>query len=187
MIFYILGSYDMHHENIISSGSTPVIVDFETLFNAQLSRIHEKSNFKDNANTVINSAFIPFVNERGAFDVNLSGILCKTEKSAKHKEYVFFLTEDAFEIKEVESYFAVQNQVTLYGQEIIGNIFSLEEIRKILREGFADVGKKILSNRKDFENIVLKYLNKKDFECSYSDYPVGNKCANILYLYEARG
>ena len=85
MIFYILGSYDMHHENIISSGSTPVIVDFETLFNAQLSRIHEKSNFKDNANTVINSAFIPFVNERGAFDVNLSGILCKTEKSAKHK------------------------------------------------------------------------------------------------------
>lgn len=165
MIFYILGSYDMHHENIISSGSTPVIIDFETLFNAQLSKIHESSNFKDSANTVINSAFIPFVNERGAFDVNLSGILCKTEKSAKHKDYVYVLTEDVFEIKEVESHFVVQNQVTLNGKEIIGNVFSIEEIRKILREGFIDAGKKILNNRKDFEDIILKYLNKKDFEC----------------------
>lgn len=71
--FYLLGSFDMHHENVIACGPYPVIIDCETIAKAQL---HEKIKMdsKDVRVSVLASSFLPYVNDKNPMDINVSGL-----------------------------------------------------------------------------------------------------------------
>ena len=165
MIFYIFSSYDMHHENIISKGKTPIIVDFETIAHAPISKSNDETNLKDIVNSVINSAFIPYINDDGAFDINLSGILSETDISENSEQYVYNIDENnGFEIKKYKSCFYVKNQVSLNNEEVIGKYIYLDEVRQLIRKGFEFAGDIICSNKQKVETIVIKYMKSEKLE-----------------------
>lgn len=161
--FYILNSFDMHHENIINHGSTPVVIDFETM--TLLSTNKMKANkFKESLNSVLNTLFIPFINDGGALDVNVSGILsetCKSEK--KYYEYSFSESKGIVaEKKTVEV--IIDSQVKLNDENVLHNHISLEEVRKLLREGFEAAAKPAIKKKELFKKIILEFLSENFVE-----------------------
>lgn len=161
--FYIMNTFDMHHENIINYGSTPVIIDFETLTLLSTNKL-KAEGFRESVNSVLNTLFIPFINDAGAFDVNVSGILSETCKSEKeYYEYGFSESKGiTAEKKKVE--FFIDNQLKLNGENVLDRYITLEEIRKLLRSGFGMAGEKILKKKELFKNSIFEFLNKEFVE-----------------------
>ncbi|WP_416389105.1 DUF4135 domain-containing protein [Mediterraneibacter faecis] len=50
----------MHHENIINYGSTPVVIDFETMTLLSTNKM-KADKFKESVSSVLNTLFIPFI------------------------------------------------------------------------------------------------------------------------------
>lgn len=154
--FYILSSYDMHHENIISNGLTPVVVDFETL--TLLSTNYMKAEkYKESVNSVINTLFIPFISESGAYDVNMSGILSDTCKSSK-EYYDYIVDEDGIKTEKRKVEVVIDNQVTLNGKKVVDKYIQMEEIRILLHKGFVDASKQVINNKQAFKEIINNFL-----------------------------
>lgn len=161
--FYILNSYDMHHENIISNGSTPVIVDFETL--TLLSTNHMKAEkYKESVNSVINTLFLPFISESGAYDVNISGILSDTCKSSK-EYYEYIISEEGIRTEKRKVEVVIDNQVTLHGENVVDKYIQMDEIRVLLHKGFVDAGKQVIDNKQEFKEMINDFskLNFMEF------------------------
>lgn len=161
--FYILNSFDMHHENIINHSSTPVVIDFETMTLLSTNKM-KASKFKESVNSVLNTLFIPFINDGGALDVNVSGILsdtCKSEK--KYYEYRFSESKGIFaERKTVEV--IINSQIKLNGENVLYNYISLEEVRKLLRKGFETAAKHVIKQKQLFKKTILEFLSENFVE-----------------------
>jgi type 2 lantibiotic biosynthesis protein LanM len=156
--FYVLNTYDMHHENIISNGSTPVIVDFETL--SLLSTNNFNSNFRDISNSVLNTMYIPFIADRGVFDINISGILSHSEVSVKNEYYDYNISlEEGLKVDKKNSSMQISNQISLNGEQDINKFISLEEIRRILRDGFLYSSNVVLNNKKLFVTLIKDFIS----------------------------
>ncbi|MBD7916421.1 type 2 lantipeptide synthetase LanM [Clostridium sp. Sa3CUN1] len=165
MIFYIFSSYDMHFENIISNKSTPVIVDFETIAHASTTKSEYDNDFKEVINSILNSAFIPYINDNGAFDINLSGILSETDVSENNESYIYTV-DDKYGIKleKYKSCFYVENQVSLNNENVLEKYITLEEIRKLIRSGFEYASNVIIDNKDKLESIALLYMKNEKLE-----------------------
>lgn len=161
--FYILNSFDMHHENIVSHVSTPVVVDFETLTLLSTNNL-EAEDYKESVNSVINTLFLPFINDSGAYDVNISGILSDTCKSQKEYYEYSFSEKKGIVVEKKTVEIIIENQVSLKGEKVIGKYIELEEIRLLLREGFLEAGKNVLGDKKGFIDLVDNYLEKNFVE-----------------------
>lgn len=165
MCFYILGSFDMHFENVISAGNTPVIIDFETLANVPVTTSYEVTDFKDSIYSVLNTAFIPFVNEGGAFDINLSGILCKSQESDIAEDYVYKADEEhGFVVEKLKSGFNIINEITLNNRIVVEEILSLEQIRELIQSGFQFAGNYVLSHKNEVEKLLEDEFTNLDLE-----------------------
>lgn len=161
--FYTLNTYDMHHENIISNGSTPVIVDFETL--SLLSTNNLSTNFRDLANSVLNTMYIPFIPDTSVFDVNISGILSKSEVSAKNEYYDYIISsEEGLQIEKKSSTMQISNQISFNGDENINKFISLEEIREILRDGFFYSGNVVINDKEKFVSMITNFISENYVE-----------------------
>ncbi|WP_157820046.1 type 2 lanthipeptide synthetase LanM [Macrococcoides caseolyticum] len=86
-LFYILNSYDMHHENIIASGKYPVIIDHETIAKGYKGRYLSDNTNNNFSNSILNTCFIPFKSKDNLFDVNVSGLLAESKDSETMYEY----------------------------------------------------------------------------------------------------
>lgn len=164
-IFYVLGSYDMHFENVISKGATPIIIDYETLLKAPISKISQETQFRDSASSIINSSFVPFISDDGPFDINLSGILCKSDVSQKSEQYIYYVDDNEFSIRKVASQFIVKNQVNLNNNEDVEKYINLEEIRKCIRKGFFAASLSIIDKKEKFIEILKRFLFDESMEC----------------------
>lgn len=165
LVFYILGSFDMHYENLINVEQSPVIIDFETLAHAPMSKIRDITKFKDSVQSVINSAFIPYVNENGAFDVNVSGILSHSQNSKHTIETICCFNEErGFYLKQMPAGFNIEGQVTLNGNEIVDNILSLDEISKILKNGFEVAANILIKHKKRFCALICQFMENHNME-----------------------
>lgn len=73
-LFYVLGSVDLHCENLIACGEHPVFVDMETLF-SQLTDVQLKLQAPDVVYSVFRSMVIPGIYSRNnLFDVEISAV-----------------------------------------------------------------------------------------------------------------
>ncbi|MCB5493676.1 type 2 lantipeptide synthetase LanM [[Ruminococcus] gnavus] len=162
-VFYILNSFDMHHENIINYGSTPVVIDFETMTLLSTNKM-KADKFKESVSSVLNTLFIPFINDGGALDVNVSGILSDTCKSEKeYYEYSFSEIEGIVaEKKKVEV--IIDSQVKLNGKNVLYNYISLEEVRKLLHKGFEIAAGHVIKQKELLKKIILEYLSTNYIE-----------------------
>lgn len=162
-IFYLLSTYDMHYENIISSPQGPIIIDFETISLAPTIPIIEKNNLKEPTNSVLNTAFIPYINDNGAFDINLSGILSHSIISERDEGYYYIANkENGFQLKKGKAYLNVESEITLNNKSIINKYLSLEEIRIILRKGFEDTANIAINLKDKITSIYETLLLNKD-------------------------
>ena len=162
-VFYILNSFDMHHENIINYGSTPVVIDFETMTLLSTNKM-KADKFKESVSSVLNTLFIPFINDGGALDVNVSGILSDTCKSEKeYYEYSFSEIEGIVaEKKKVEV--IIDSQVKLKSKNVLYNYISLEEVRKLLHKGFEIAAEHVIKQKELLKKIILEYLSTNYIE-----------------------
>lgn len=160
-IFYIFTAYDMHHENIISHGSTPTIIDFETL-SALVYKL-DKAEFKDLTNSVLNSAYIPFINDNSPFDVNVSGILSKNEESNTSEVYSYSIDEEISIVKQ-KSKIIVKNQISLNEEKILDKYLNLEQIKLLLHDGFKYASNIIISNKDELKKIVTHFMDENYME-----------------------
>nr|WP_242957433.1 type 2 lanthipeptide synthetase LanM [Clostridium perfringens] len=163
-IFYILSSYDMHFENLISNASTPVIIDFETLSYAPRKDVLEKNNFKNIVDSILNTSFIPYINNSGVFDVNVSGILSESDTSNTEQLIYTFDMLEGFKTKKVKSCFYINNQVSLNNLNVIDKEISLDQIRILLREGFYNSSNIILNNTQHIKTIIETYMNNNSLQ-----------------------
>lgn len=154
-IFYIMTSYDMHYENIINNGSTPVIIDFETL-TLLSNAVHDLEN-KDILNSVLNTMYLPYINENGPFDVNLSGILSKSTVSNSNEVYEFDMSGDDFTLNKKKSSVEIKG-LTLNNEDVVGKYISLEEIRQLLLSGFKFAGEKIINRKDEFVKLTTQFM-----------------------------
>lgn len=80
-VFYVFGSVDMHCENIISHGGSPIPIDLETLFsNVAIQKKEGTTPFDD---TVLSTSMLPFYFLNSNFNYDISGISGINEPDGK--------------------------------------------------------------------------------------------------------
>ncbi|MGM8224003.1 type 2 lanthipeptide synthetase LanM (plasmid) [Clostridium perfringens] len=161
LVFYLLSSYDMHYENVISRSDGPVIIDFETISLAPITPSLEINNFKEPTNSVLNTAFIPYINDDGAFDINLSGILSQSVTSERDEGYYYVANKiDGFKIAKTKVYLDVKSEITLNNSKISSRDISLEEIRLLIRKGFSDSAHVALLVKKEIKEVYKSLIDE---------------------------
>lgn len=81
-LFYLLGTTDMHFENIKFVSNHPSFIDMETLYRARLEGNYSFDN-KEISASVLNTALIPVVDRSSGLDINLSGLFNGKQESSE--------------------------------------------------------------------------------------------------------
>lgn len=159
--FYFLSSFDMHHENVICDGEFPIIIDCETLTLCTLQNGREQeADSKDPLDSVLGTAFIPFVDEQSVFGVSLSGIL--SEKGAAKPTWQALVVRDGtvgFKQEHIEIQ-EEKNTVSLTDGTSIDN----ELAKSFVLSGFSDACRYAISNKNMFCNLVESFFEQYSLE-----------------------
>lgn len=159
-IFYFFNSYDMHYDNIIGHGEYPILIDLETIsnnFNQELKK--ESSQYSDLRYSVLNTSFIPWINSKGVFDLNMSGILSRTVESDGQNINSFSMDMDGNVVHEVlKAGIEVENDQSILND---GTELDYQSIQKELIEGFTQGISSIIQNNKDFISLISSF-DKED-------------------------
>ncbi|EQK48724.1 type 2 lantibiotic biosynthesis LanM family protein [[Clostridium] bifermentans ATCC 19299] len=156
--FYFLGSFDMHHENVISSGQYPVIIDTETITKALLNDDVDLDP-KDLRVSVLNTSFIPYVNDENVLDVNISAIFSEQGESKRTQQILVKDEENNVYYEEVN--------IEINEEKNIVNIEDMSKIdivraREKLISGFYDASRYAINNKSSFMKLVEDFCNKNN-------------------------
>ncbi len=161
-LFYILGTEDMHYENIIASGCYPKFIDLESvLANKNTEWCTQQESLLSNMMTelkqsVFSSIIIPQNYEFTIFDIDLSGLTGGINENDS-KNLTYFSLEDTFTSdihyeKKQAKIIAAQNLLKL-GDKIIN---PGEYVSDII-EGFEEIYNDILESKSDIISWLKKY------------------------------
>lgn len=151
-IFYVLGTTDLHYENIIAYGKYPVFIDTETLIKGNRSPNYKKYKSKDLGSSVLNTALLPVDKNGSDIDVNLSGLFNSKQTSKKIKTYKLVRNEIedwAYSISPAVLK-PMGNVVTLSNGDCIKN----SEYYDYLIDGFTETLNLIIAHK----NNIIKIL-----------------------------
>lgn len=129
-IFYMLGSVDMHCENIISSNGSPIPIDLETLFsNVAIQTQTESMPF---TGSVLQTSMLPYYFSKSNFNYDISGILGIS------------VSDD-----EIDSNLPDRNYLER----------NSKKIEKEVINGFYEGYQTVLSNKQAFKKIIMQLPN----------------------------
>lgn len=146
-IFYVLGSTDLHYENLVSCGEHPMFIDLETLINGSFNDDSYIQHFRDLNSSVLKTAMLPIIDKSSTFDINMSALF--TGNKASKTMYGTVLIEDD------ENDWVFLN--VPYSAQTVSNIATLNNklikpdlVIKDLISGFRDVSSVMINNKKIF-------------------------------------
>lgn len=150
-LFSLLGTTDLHYENIIAKGEFPVFIDLETLI----------GNSKHNEfATVLQTGMLPQVDEGQLIDIDISGIAGKNGKSSKIKNIVVCnKNTDQMCVREEFATIKDQKNIAKYN----GRTAKIEQYIQDIIEGYDDVSQIIIQNKESF-SIFLTNIIDNDSE-----------------------
>ncbi|MCH2034315.1 MAG: type 2 lanthipeptide synthetase LanM [Tenacibaculum sp.] len=169
-VLYMLNSMDFHSENIIARGSSPVLIDHETIIQGQISDKY-REGFKryngDNEDTVLNTYLLPNLEVANLFPVGTCGFgYSKQTSMSGHKKIgINRFTKDWQLMKKlVTEDFNKTNLPILKGEKIFP-----EEFVKDLIIGFEECYNLFLENKsfllfqessplRRFMNVPVRYI-----------------------------
>lgn len=149
-IFYVLGSSDLHYENLVACGEHPMFIDLETLINGSFNTNSAQQRYRDMNSSVLHTAMLPIIDNSSTFDINMSALF--TGNNISKTMYGTVLIEDEendWVFKSVP--YQVQstsNIVTLNGK-VVGVNYVIED----LIQGFRDTLTSMVNNKASFMNI----------------------------------
>lgn len=168
-VCYLLGSVDLHSENIIASGDMPVIIDIETLLSGQKRR---SSSHYSLANSVLCSHLIcNFVTADGVKDASGFSGVQSGFKNIPHTEKEKIFPWDKADI--IISAFKEAYNIIATNKETVREALHLFDdcsFRQILRptQTYSTISEKLSSlseeKRKQFATELLSYAYKRDID-----------------------
>lgn len=151
--FYFLGSFDMHHENVIACGAYPVIVDCETLARAQFHELI-KMDPKDVRVSVLATSFLPYVNDNNPLDINISGLfpekgVSKIEQAGMdiNADGLLQYSKKNIEIEAEKNIVCTKN----------GDVISFLDARTKIKEGFTAACHFAMQHKADFIELIRDF------------------------------
>ena len=157
-IFYVLGSTDLHYENLVSCGEHPMFIDLETLINGSFNDDSYIQHFRDLNSSVLKTAMLPIIDKSSTFDINMSALF--TGNKASKTMYGTVLIEDD------ENDWVFLN--VPYSAQTVSNIAILNNklikpdlVIKDLISGFRDVSSVMINNKKIFMSVFNNEKYKK--------------------------
>ena len=152
-IFYVLGTTDIHFENVIVNNGNPYFIDLETITSAP--KILESSS-------VLESAYIPRIMAKdvNVFDFDISG-LCATGNVKSKIKTINVVDEftDSMRVENVEITVDLQSNRVL----IDGNIAKIEDYNREVIEGFSIAWNTISNNKEKIVKLVATILGKAKY------------------------
>ena len=141
-LFHVLGTTDIHYENVIVNGATPVFVDLETL-------VGVSKNAK--CSTVLETNLIPGIRNNIVYDFDYSGMCGRGNVSSKIKTIsVINPRTDEMRIENVESIISENKNVV----RIHGQIAKMEDFVNDVINGFDDLWEILSTKKRAFIEIV---------------------------------
>ena len=161
-IFYMLGTEDMHFENIIASGNSPKFIDLETvLANKNTDSITHTETLLGNMmgdlkQSVYGSLIIPQNYEFTIFDIDMSGLTGGMDNSTS-ENLSYFAISNPFtsDLKYEKKYSYVPESSNLL--KLNGKIISAGDYIEDILQGFEDAYKKI----NDSKEAIIDWLRYK--------------------------
>lgn len=183
-IFYILGTTDIHFENVIVNNGNPYFIDLETITSAPKAL---------EFSSVLETAYIPRImaNDMNVYDFDISG-LCATGnvKSKIRTIDVVDKFTDRMRVENVEITVEAQNNTI----QIDGEAAKIEDFCQDVIDGFCLIWDIISQNKKEYNELVNQILSKARY-CGrvvlrstqiYQKFLVALTHPDYLRSYEAR-
>lgn len=168
-ILYLLNSTDFHSENIIANGSSPLLIDHETIIQPKISdknKKHFKQFNKGKEDTVLNSFLLPNNENRKFFPIGMCGLGCSKETHIRgyKKVGVNRFTKDwKMDTLFMREDFIKNNVPTFKGKKVF-----VEEYLEEFIDGFEECYKLFLTHRnfllsedspiKHFNNVPVRFI-----------------------------
>lgn len=148
-LFTVLGTTDIHFENVIVNKDNPYFVDLETLIDI---------NNPSDINSVINTGFIPNKTSNNLFDVDVSGLCGKMEVSSKLKSLAVVnpKTDKMHLDFKPAKLGASCNIVKLNSRSMC-----IEDYVNTFLDGFNNLYDLLVSERKSFRELIHSILFEK--------------------------
>ncbi|WP_370695802.1 type 2 lanthipeptide synthetase LanM family protein (plasmid) [Priestia megaterium] len=162
-IFHLLRSNDMHYENVIACGSTPHIIDLETLFsNSAFSEKILQYPRRELLKTVLSSGILPtgqVFSSRVDFDP--SGLVGKTNQKSHNMRGWVLVEDNEAELKYENKSFvtSVESHLVKINGEFVNPVDFIEDIEK----GFTDVYQVFLDNKDILFEKIIEFFG--EVEC----------------------
>lgn len=158
-MLYMLNAKDFHYENLIAQGEHPILIDLETLLHPDLFNGNEEELSADaKAIKLINDsvkgvALLPtqIINNKTDKVLEIGGLCGDSNQEAPFKS-TFIKNHDTDEITIEEGYGIIESKMN--NPIINGNKVSSELFVKEIKEGFENLYKWILSNKKTYADKI---------------------------------
>lgn len=155
-IFYLLGTTDLHFENLIAHGEYPYFIDLETIFSGDRYDKYEKMGYKDMATSVLATSLLPLHDTLDGVDVNISALF--TENTPSKNIVVHELVRDEsydFAYSKVNYRFIPDTNRIILNNEVQDNPKYLKNVSS----GFLDGGELILKIKHELLVLFERYSN----------------------------
>ncbi|PGM87762.1 DUF4135 domain-containing protein, partial [Bacillus thuringiensis] len=163
-VIYLINGSDIHNENIIAQGSSPVIIDFETLGSTLNPSIAEENSSFILSNSVLNSRMLPirFSGGREVIrDYSSIGRVMKTlVKTIKIKNE---FTSNPIEIREETIIEDTVQNLPFFNNDIYEYDNYINDIIK----GFEDTYNSVLKNKEEYMYILKNSISKWNYRKVY--------------------
>ena len=159
---FALNARDIHYENIIASGSNPIVIDLEALFHSDIT-LWDKKFFKsiEVAQKIIDSSVysIGFLPQKisNPYDdsddtyVDVSGFSSEEKQKAPFKALsVVNNNTDEIKIEKVEGFITSQNNTP----KLKGKVAPSEDYVSEIKAGFSDIYDILLSNKEEVIDLI---------------------------------
>lgn len=152
-IVHVLGSSDIHYENIISCGKNPVIIDLETLMTNRSNVDIEKEYIRYLVDSVLSTMMIPNKMITSSIDMDISGVGAVVEQKSENLNSFMLVNKFKNNISlesKITKLELKQNVAKLNGEVALPSRYLYK-----IEEGFKDISLLILNNKNEFLDVVL--------------------------------
>lgn len=149
-IFHLLGTTDLHFENVIAANDCPMFIDLETLLS---------NNRNDKLSTVLDTGLLPQPTSNFLIDVDISGICGKSNKSDRMKMMVIKNRQtDEMMVDEIPAVIENRKNIVLLGGEAV----DIEDYTSYLIDGYKVTIDFILKQKNEFIGLLDNYIGSSD-------------------------
>ncbi|KKO53255.1 type 2 lanthipeptide synthetase LanM family protein [Paenibacillus sp. DMB20] len=161
-IMYMFNATDFHYENIIAHGSSPVVIDLESLFHRSISMKKFENNANGHAceilsNSVMSSGMLPqYIFKTETYSgVDISGIFGYGGKEVPNVMRVAHSRTDGMRLERGTGETGKTNNLPRYNDEVVDSYRYIHDIE----QGFAQAYRIMMGNKSRLKEMI------REFDC----------------------